>query len=134
MPYSYISGPTVIGINRMFTVNGNVLNQGNLDNAILEPQREVYGQEIHQTLAAKAAAFVRSLSQGHPFHDANKRTASTALDYFIKENRGGRGIVGGVEKSRYLVGRCADQDPIGMDELTVAIGKLIPAPRLGEMP
>jgi len=77
---------------------------------------------IYSTLVQKAAVLAYNLSQGHPFADANKRTVSGALEKFIKENRNGRG----------LIGHCADEYPITLDEFTVALGKIMPSRRINE--
>ncbi|WP_081671777.1 type II toxin-antitoxin system death-on-curing family toxin [Paenibacillus antibioticophila] len=40
----------------------------------------------YPTIFEKAAAMLESLGQNHPFHNANKRTAFTALVVFLRFN------------------------------------------------
>lgn len=42
--------------------------------------------DAYATIYEKAAALFESLGQNHPFHNANKRTAFTALVIFLRYN------------------------------------------------
>jgi len=112
----------VIQINQVFTSNGDVINEGNLQEPAGAPARNLFGGGHLFHISSKAAVLAYNLSQGHPFADANKRTVSGALEKFIKENRNGRG----------LIGHCADEYPITLDEFTVALGKIMPSRRINE--
>ncbi len=57
-----------------------------LESAVLRPQSSAFGDDAYPTLFDKAAALFESLGQNHPFHNANKRTAFTALVIFIRYN------------------------------------------------
>lgn len=50
-----------------------------LESAVHRPQSSVFGEDAYPTSFEKAAALFESLGQNHPFHNANKRTAFTAL-------------------------------------------------------
>lgn len=57
-----------------------------LESAVLRPQSSAFGDEAYPTVYEKAAAIFQSLSQNHPFYNANKRTAFTALVMFLRYN------------------------------------------------
>lgn len=57
-----------------------------LESAVHRPQSSVFGEEAYPTIFEKAAALFESLGQNHPFHNANKRTAFTALVIFLRYN------------------------------------------------
>lgn len=57
-----------------------------LESAVLSPQTSAFGKEAYQTVFEKAAALFESLGQNHPFYNANKRTAFTALVIFLRYN------------------------------------------------
>ncbi|WP_347553251.1 type II toxin-antitoxin system death-on-curing family toxin (plasmid) [Pseudalkalibacillus hwajinpoensis] len=57
-----------------------------LNSAINRPKQSVLGEEAYPSIAAKAAALFESLAKNHAFHNANKRTAFTALLQFLKYN------------------------------------------------
>ncbi|MBY0206891.1 MULTISPECIES: type II toxin-antitoxin system death-on-curing family toxin [Paenibacillus] len=57
-----------------------------LESAVLRPQSSAFGDEASPTVYEKAAAIFQSLGQNHPFHNANKRTAFTALVMFLRYN------------------------------------------------
>jgi death-on-curing protein len=134
MPYVYLTEQEITNINREM---GGVatINAGALTAAADGPSMGFGGHDLFPTLPEKAAKLIWELSQAHPFNDANKRTASEALERFIKANRGGRGIVGGKGKAMYLVNQCADEHPavtMAGGLLAVALGKLIPAAAANE--
>lgn len=53
-----------------------------LESAVLRPQSSAFSEDAYPTIFSKAAALFESLGQNHPFHNANKRTAFTALLIF----------------------------------------------------
>jgi death-on-curing protein len=57
-----------------------------LESAVLRPQPSALGDDAYLTLYEKAAALFESLGQNHPFQNANKRTAFTALVIFLRYN------------------------------------------------
>jgi death-on-curing protein len=57
-----------------------------LESAVLRPQSSAFGDEAYPTLFDKAAALFESLGQNHPFQNANKRTAFSALVIFLRYN------------------------------------------------
>ncbi|REK74176.1 type II toxin-antitoxin system death-on-curing family toxin [Paenibacillus paeoniae] len=59
---------------------------GLLESAVHRPQSSVFGEDAYPTIFEKAAALFESLGQNHPFHNANKRTAFTALVIFLRYN------------------------------------------------
>jgi death-on-curing protein len=63
-----------------------VKSQSLLESAVLRPRSSAFEKDAYPSLFAKAAALFESLGQNHPFHNANKRTAFTALIIFIQYN------------------------------------------------
>ena len=59
---------------------------GLLDSALARPQAAFSGLDLYPTISEKAAALLHSLIKNHPFVDANKRTAFTAMDLFLRIN------------------------------------------------
>ncbi|WP_145415378.1 type II toxin-antitoxin system death-on-curing family toxin [Paenibacillus xylanexedens] len=57
-----------------------------LESAVSRPQSSAFGDEAYPTVYEKAAAIFQLLGQNHPFHNANKRTAFTALVMFLRYN------------------------------------------------
>lgn len=59
---------------------------GLLESAVLRPKSSVFGEDAYPSVFEKSAALFESLGQNHPFHNANKRTAFTALVIFLRYN------------------------------------------------
>jgi len=57
-----------------------------LESAVLRPKSSALGEDTYPTTFEKAAALFESLGQNHPFYNANKRTAFTALVIFLRYN------------------------------------------------
>ncbi|MEC0246532.1 type II toxin-antitoxin system death-on-curing family toxin [Paenibacillus chitinolyticus] len=57
-----------------------------LESAIHRPLSSAFGEDAYPTIWNKAAALFESLGQNHPFQNANKRTAFTALLIFLRYN------------------------------------------------
>ncbi|MNV22961.1 Toxin Doc [compost metagenome] len=57
-----------------------------LEPAVLRPQSSAFAKDAYATAAQNAAALFESLGQNYPFHNANKRTAFTALVIFLRYN------------------------------------------------
>lgn len=64
-----------------------VRDQGLLESAVMRPKQSAFGEDAYPPIFEKAAALFESLGQNHPFHNANKRTAFTALIIFLKYNQ-----------------------------------------------
>jgi death-on-curing protein len=64
-----------------------IMSQSLLESAVYRPQSSAFGEEAYPTTYAKAAALFELLGQNHPFQNANKRTAFTALVIFLDVNR-----------------------------------------------
>lgn len=63
-----------------------VKEPGLLESAVHRTQSSAFGEDAYPTIFEKAAALFESLGQNHPFHNANKRTAFTALVVFLRYN------------------------------------------------
>jgi len=61
-----------------------VKEPGLLQSALLRPQSSAFEEDAYPTIFEKAAALFESLGQNHPFHNANKLTAFTALVIFLR--------------------------------------------------
>jgi death-on-curing protein len=57
-----------------------------LESAVLRPQSSAFGEDAYPSVFEKAAALFESIGQNHAFHNANKRTAFTALVIFLQFN------------------------------------------------
>jgi death-on-curing protein len=57
-----------------------------LESAVFRPQSSALGDDAYMNIFDKAAALFESLGQNHPFQNANKRTALTALSIFMLYN------------------------------------------------
>lgn len=130
--YTLLTRAEVVDINGA-VVGGvaNVINAGNLDNAIGCQNRVLFGQAIFPTLAEKVGCLGFSLAQGHPFGDGNKRTASMAMELLVKKNRAGKGLL---KDPQYIVGAVTEAQPMDQDTFITAVGKLIPPALAGQDP
>jgi death-on-curing protein len=54
--------------------------------AAARPMLAAFGQEAYPTLIDKAAALLHSLAAHHLFFDGNKRTATAAVERFLRRN------------------------------------------------
>jgi len=63
-----------------------VKDRGLLESAINRPQSSAFEEDAYSTIFEKAGALFESLGQNHPFQNANKRTAFTAMVIFLKLN------------------------------------------------
>ncbi|MBI5931343.1 MAG: type II toxin-antitoxin system death-on-curing family toxin [Chloroflexi bacterium] len=61
-------------------------DRGLLESAVARPMASAFGEDAYPSLFEKAAALLDSLSRNHPFVDGNKRTATIALDQFLRKN------------------------------------------------
>ncbi|QGG54408.1 type II toxin-antitoxin system death-on-curing family toxin [Paenibacillus sp. B01] len=92
-PIRYLSVAEAIAINvamiRVYSPGEQVgvKEAGLLESAFHRPQTSVLGQDAYPTIFDKAAALFESLGQNHPFHNANKRTAFTAMVISLRYNQ-----------------------------------------------
>jgi death on curing protein len=88
----FLSVPEVIAINVAVIQKYSpgeqigVKSQSLLESAVFRPQTSVFGEDAYATIFKKAAALFESLGKNHAFHNANKRTAFTALVIFLNYN------------------------------------------------
>ncbi len=61
-------------------------NPSLLESAVFRSQSSAFGEDAYPSVYDKAAALFESLGQNHPFQNANKRTAFTALVIFLRYN------------------------------------------------
>ncbi|MCQ3932533.1 MAG: type II toxin-antitoxin system death-on-curing family toxin [Chloroflexi bacterium] len=80
-------------VDEILVINEEVLggearlrDRGLLESAVARPMASAFGEDAYPSLFEKAAALLDSLSRNHPFVDGNKRTATLALDQFLKKN------------------------------------------------
>jgi death-on-curing family protein len=74
----------IIAINQK--LGGSVLNRGMIDFIIAKIEAKVPKKDYKRQIATIAAIFWFEIIQGHPFVDANKRTANETMKLFIKRN------------------------------------------------
>lgn len=88
----YLSVKEVIAINvaliQKYSPGEHIgVKSGNLiEPAVLRSQPSTFGNDTYPTIFEKSAALFESLGKNHPFQNANKRTAFTALVIFLKFN------------------------------------------------
>jgi death-on-curing protein len=57
-----------------------------LASAVGQVEQTVFGEDAYPSMAEKAAAYAFFITAGHPFNDANKRTAALAMEVFLDLN------------------------------------------------
>lgn len=65
---------------------GPVLDPGVLDSALHRPRSVIYGEEIYEGIAAKAAVLLESIVRNHPLVDGNKRLGWLSVVVFCGLN------------------------------------------------
>ena len=93
---------------------------GSLEAAVAQPRMSFGGEELHPSLAEKAAALCRSLVQNHPFLDGNKRVGHAAMETFLVLN--GFQIEAEVEEQETLILRLAAGD-LDRQQLVLWLGQ-----------
>ncbi len=82
-------------IDHILELHAEVIALGGLDglrstqllaSAMFQAQQSAFGEDAHQSIAEKAAAYGFFLTQDHPFIDGNKRTAALAMAVFLDLN------------------------------------------------
>lgn len=88
----YISDKQIIGINvraiQRYSPNEikGVRDSGAINATTQGMKQQVFGRNLYPTIERKAAFLYRNLAQKHPFQNANKRTAFSAMEMFLKIN------------------------------------------------
>lgn len=88
----YLTSQEVIAINvamiQKYSIGEHigVKNSHLLESALHRPQSSAFGKDAYLSIWEKSAALFESLGQNHPFQNANKRTAFTALLLFLRYN------------------------------------------------
>ncbi|WP_127594013.1 type II toxin-antitoxin system death-on-curing family toxin [Paenibacillus lautus] len=91
-PIRYLTSQEVIAINvamiQKYSIGEHigVKNSHLLESALHRPQPSTFGEDAYLSIWEKSAALFESLGQNHPFQNANKRTAFTALLLFLRYN------------------------------------------------
>jgi len=87
----YLSIGTVIYLHEQLILESGgaagLRDHGLLESALAQPRASFGGQDLHQTLADKAAVLAFSLISNHPFVDGNKRIGHYAMRVFLRRNR-----------------------------------------------
>jgi len=88
---------------------------GALASAVAQPRQIFGGEDLHPSVAAKAAALGFSLIQNHPFVDGNKRVGHAAMVAFLRVN--GRRLDATVDEAERTILQVAsgDLDRIGLE-------------------
>jgi|SRR6478672_1175229 len=61
-------------------------DEGLLESALSQPQQTFFGELLHSTIYAQAAAYLYHIAKNHAFIDGNKRTALATTITFLKVN------------------------------------------------
>lgn len=69
-----------------FGGDSGVKDLGLLESAIAMPQATFGGEDLHETLAEKAGAYLYHVAKNHAFVDGNKRTALACALVFLELN------------------------------------------------
>lgn len=91
-PIRYLTSQEVIAINvamiQKYSIGEHigVKNPHLLESALHRPKSSAFGEDAYLSIWEKSAALFESLGQNHPFQNANKRTAFTALLLFLRYN------------------------------------------------
>ena len=90
MKIVFLSLDEVLGIHHeeveKFGGSHGVRDLNLLDSALQRPQSSFMGEDLYSTVFDKAAALLHSILLNHPFIDANKRTATVSVAYFLHLN------------------------------------------------
>ena len=63
---------------------GGIRSQQQLASALAQPEQSAFGEDLHQTIPEKAAAYGYFIAAGQPFLNGNKRTALLAMETFLE--------------------------------------------------
>lgn len=116
----YLSLAQVVDLHRrILAATGaasGIRDVGMLESALAQPKAGFAGQDLHRTLAEKAAALCFSLTQNHPFVDGNKRVAHAAMETLLVLN--GFELEASVDEHERLMLRLASSE-MTRDELAM---------------
>jgi death-on-curing protein len=86
----YLTAEQVLFIHyRLVTETGGehgIRDMGLLESAVARPKATFDDQELYSDIFEKAAAFMESLVNNHPFIDGNKRTGIACAVLFLRQN------------------------------------------------
>lgn len=119
--WRYLTRQEIIDLNRQTDGGGRVLNEGNLDAAVRRPSEGFYGRDTFPTAAEKVYAIVEAISQGHPFQNGNKRTATNAVRLFLGHNNLMFQEIPGQPTLIELTNSLADARPMSKRDFVAAI-------------
>ena len=89
-PTIFLSVDDVLEIHRRvieaFGGDPGLRDRGLLESAVAMPRSTFDSNELHTTMAQKAAAYHYHLCANHPFADGNKRVAVVAAELFLLVN------------------------------------------------
>jgi len=63
-----------------------VRDMGLLESAVATPRQQLYGVDLHPSIADKAAAYLFHIAMNHAFFDDNKRAAAMSALVFLHAN------------------------------------------------
>lgn len=105
----YLTAEQVLYIHHVLTQGAGLRDPGALKSAVARPRSGFGDEEFYETVCAKAAAFLHSLLDNHPFVDGNKRTAITAAGLFLEYN--GRNFTATNEELEQFTRSVVTEDP-----------------------
>ena len=86
----YLTLEQVLDLHRLVTAQSGghtgLRDAHALQSAVAQPRMTFDGNDLYQTLAAKAAALAHSLIQNHSFIDGNKRIGHAAMEVMLLLN------------------------------------------------
>jgi len=85
-----------------------VRDEGRLKSVVEAPQAVIYSTEQYATVYEKAAVYMRTIIQDHPFHDGNKRSGITVGGVFLQRN-GARFTAKPIELENFAVRIATDR-------------------------
>jgi len=63
-----------------------VRDMGLLESAVATPRQQLFGVDLHPSLADKASAYLYHIAMNHAFFDGNKRAAAMSALVFLHVN------------------------------------------------
>ena len=109
----------------LYIVGGdNVANHNSLDYLVEAVAGSLCGEELHEGLFRKAAAYAYHIICDHIFRDGNKRTGMEAALLFLLMN--GRRVAGATDDAIVEVALRVAQGEFSMDELAAWLESVAP--------
>lgn len=119
--WRYLTREEIIALNRETDGRGIIMNESNLQNAVTLPGFGFGGHDANPTVEEKVFVLARAISQGHPFQDGNKRTATNAVRLFLRHNDLMFQEREEQPTLQQLVNRLVDENPISKRDFINAI-------------